>query len=64
MRTIPLLPCASIDEIAKYADHLGFRVTYRQVRPNPYMAWTETAWSCTTSASRASCRRTPTAAAW
>ena len=38
MRTIPLLPCASIDEIAKFADHLGFRVTYHQVRPNPYMA--------------------------
>ena len=38
MRTIPLLPCASIDEIAKFANHLGFRVTYRQVRPNPYLA--------------------------
>ena len=38
MRTIPLLPCASIDEIAEFADHLGFRVTYRQVRPNPYVA--------------------------
>jgi hypothetical protein len=38
VRTIPLLPCASIDEIAKFADHLGFRVTYRQVRPNPYVA--------------------------
>jgi hypothetical protein len=24
--------------IAKFADHLGFRVTYRQVRPNPYVA--------------------------
>jgi len=38
VRTIPLLPCASIDEIAEFADHLGFRVTYRQVRPNPYIA--------------------------
>ena len=38
MRTIPLLPCGSIDEIAKFADHLGFLVTYRQVRPNPYVA--------------------------
>jgi hypothetical protein len=38
VRTIPPLPCASIDEIAKFADHLGFRVTYRQVRPNPYVA--------------------------
>jgi hypothetical protein len=38
VRTIPLLPCASIDEIAEFAHHLGFRVTYRQVRPNPYIA--------------------------
>jgi hypothetical protein len=38
VRTIPLLPCASIDEIAKFADHLSFRVTYRQVRPNPSVA--------------------------
>jgi hypothetical protein len=38
VRAIPLLPCASIDEISKFTDHLGFRVTYRQVRPNPYVA--------------------------
>jgi hypothetical protein len=37
-RTIPLLPCASIDEIADFAAALGFTVTYRQVRPNPYLA--------------------------
>lgn len=38
MRTIPLLSCASIDEIAKFTDHLGFRFPYRQVRPNPCVA--------------------------
>ena len=37
-RMIPLLPCASIDEIADFAAALGFAVTYRQVRPNPYLA--------------------------
>ena len=37
-RMIPLLPCASIDEIADFAGALGFTVTYRQVRPNPYLA--------------------------
>jgi hypothetical protein len=37
-RTVPLLPCASIDEIADFFGPLGFDVTYRQVRPNPYLA--------------------------
>ena len=37
-RMIPLLPCASIDVIADFADALGFEVTYRQTRPNPYLA--------------------------
>jgi hypothetical protein len=37
-RMIPLMPCASIDEIADFAGALGFTVTYRQVRPNPYLA--------------------------
>ena len=37
-RMIPLLPCASIDEIADFAGALGFTVTYRQIRPNPYVA--------------------------
>ena len=35
---IPLLPCASIDEIADFATALGFTITYRQTRPNPYLA--------------------------
>ncbi len=36
--TIPLLPCTSIDEIASFYEMLGFSVTYRQTRPNPYVA--------------------------
>lgn len=34
--TIPLLPCGSIDDIAGFYRVLGFDVTYRQTRPNPY----------------------------
>ena len=36
--TIPLLPCVSIDDIADFYRVLGFRSTYRQLRPNPYLA--------------------------
>jgi len=36
--TVPLLPCRDIDEIAAFYGVLGFRATYRQVRPNPYVA--------------------------
>jgi hypothetical protein len=32
-RTIPLLPCADIDEIEPFFAALGFRTTYRQLRP-------------------------------
>jgi len=35
--TVPLLPCASIDDIESFYDVLGFRVTYRQRKPNPYV---------------------------
>jgi hypothetical protein len=35
--TIPLLPCKSIDEIASFYEMLGFSLTYRQTRPNPYV---------------------------
>ncbi|MEV6300822.1 VOC family protein [Actinoplanes sp. NPDC051861] len=35
---IPLLPCSSIDEMADFYSALGFRTTYRQLRPNPYVA--------------------------
>lgn len=34
-RTIPLLPCADIDQIEPFFAALGFRTTYRQLRPNP-----------------------------
>ncbi|MCC3290360.1 hypothetical protein [Arthrobacter sp. zg-Y1110] len=34
-RTVPLLPCADIDEIEPFFAALGFHTTYRQVRPNP-----------------------------
>lgn len=36
--TIPLLPCGSIDTVADFYRMLGFEVTYRQTRPNPYLA--------------------------
>ncbi|MFS8105033.1 hypothetical protein LFM09_48830 [Lentzea alba] len=36
--TIPLLPCPDIDEIASFYEMLGFERTYRQTRPNPYVA--------------------------
>jgi hypothetical protein len=36
--TVPLLPCGSIDAIADFYRVLGFRPTYRQLRPNPYLA--------------------------
>jgi len=36
--TVPLLPCRDIDEIAEFYGVLGFTTTYRQLRPNPYVA--------------------------
>jgi hypothetical protein len=36
--TIPLLPCGSVDEISTFYRALGFDLTYRQLRPNPYIA--------------------------
>jgi catechol 2,3-dioxygenase-like lactoylglutathione lyase family enzyme len=35
-KTIPLLPCRSIDETADFYRMLGFERTLRQTRPNPY----------------------------
>jgi len=35
---IPMLPCADIDEVAEFLTALGFAVTYRQTRPNPFVA--------------------------
>jgi catechol 2,3-dioxygenase-like lactoylglutathione lyase family enzyme len=36
--TVPLLPCRDIDEIDEFYTALGFHRTYRQTRPNPYLA--------------------------
>src|SRR5689334_20584293 len=33
--TVPLLPCASIDDIVTFYGILGFRTTYQQRKPNP-----------------------------
>lgn len=37
-KMVPLLPCPSIDEIEEFYGMLGFERTYRQTRPNPYVA--------------------------
>ena len=36
--TVPLLPCASIDDIESFYEVLGFSATYKQRKPNPYVA--------------------------
>jgi hypothetical protein len=36
--TVPLLPCASIDDIVAFYQVLGFHSTYQQRKPNPYVA--------------------------
>ena len=35
-RTYPILPCRELDESIAFYESLGFKRTYRQVRPNPY----------------------------
>ncbi|WP_205325022.1 hypothetical protein [Glycomyces sp. YM15] len=42
--TVPLLPCRSIDETAEFYRMLGFRMTYRQTRPNPYIVVARDDW--------------------
>lgn len=37
-RTIPGLPCRDLDDVLPFYTALGFEVTYRQQRPNPYAA--------------------------
>jgi len=37
-RMVPILPCRDIDEVAGSWTALGLAVTYRQLRPNPYIA--------------------------
>jgi hypothetical protein len=38
VRTIPILPCRELDDVAPFYEALGFAVTYRQTRPNPCLA--------------------------
>jgi catechol 2,3-dioxygenase-like lactoylglutathione lyase family enzyme len=35
-RTYPCLPCGNLDESIAFYAALGFKRTYRQIRPNPY----------------------------
>jgi hypothetical protein len=42
--TVPLLPCTSIDEMVAFYEVLGFRRTYRQTRPNPYVVVRREDW--------------------
>ncbi|MEE1621654.1 hypothetical protein ACQ7DA_10735 [Zafaria sp. J156] len=35
---VPALPCGDIDEMQAFWTALGLRTTYRQLRPNPYLA--------------------------
>lgn len=37
-RTIPILPCRDLEDMSVFYQAMGFVVTYRQARPNPYMA--------------------------
>jgi hypothetical protein len=63
--TVPLLPCGSIDVIADFYRVLGFRSTYRQLRPNPYLARSNgRTCTCTSSEFRISSPKTRTARAW
>jgi hypothetical protein len=36
--TIPILPCRLLEDVLPFYEALGFQVTYRQARPNPYAA--------------------------
>ena len=35
-RTYPCLPCGDLDESIAFYESIGFKKTYRQLRPNPY----------------------------
>jgi hypothetical protein len=37
VRTIPILPSRDLDDVLPFYLALGFRQTYRQARPNPYL---------------------------
>jgi hypothetical protein len=34
---IPVLPCRRLDDVVPFYAALGFAVTFRQQRPNPYL---------------------------
>jgi predicted lactoylglutathione lyase len=36
-RMYPLLPCQDLEESIEFYRLLGFKQTYRQTRPNPYV---------------------------
>lgn len=36
-RTIPILACRALDDVVPFYTALGFEVTFRQARPNPYL---------------------------
>lgn len=38
-RTVPILPCRELDDVVPFYLALGFEVTYRQQRPNPYVCF-------------------------
>lgn len=42
--TVPLLPCASVDDMVAFYEALGFRRTYRQTKPNPYVVVRREDW--------------------
>ena len=42
--TVPLLPCAAVDDVVAFYEALGFRRTYRQTKPNPYVVVRREDW--------------------
>lgn len=36
--TVPLMPCASVEEMLAFYESLGFRATYKQSKPYVYLA--------------------------
>jgi hypothetical protein len=59
--TVPLLPCASIDDIESFYGVLGFSTTYKQRRPNPCVALQRETCTCSSSRWPGSTRSSRTA---
>ncbi|WP_420179306.1 hypothetical protein [Paenarthrobacter sp. TA1.8] len=36
---IPILPCQNVDDVVPFYEALGFTLTFRQARPNPYVCF-------------------------